>query len=189
MELDCTKPPGGGVRNAPKYETSPFLDGLAIKTRGRKVTVARGTTLVDMATGEIEGITEIAQVVEVDEGQFVKLFTKDLAIWFDFTKSGMRVFGALLTVVQATAIGRDLVYFDHASEGAKRFNLSRAVFYRGIDELLEKGFIARHRSAGWYFTNPALFFNGDRARFVKEYRKVNGNKRPESITDSIKGDD
>jgi len=170
MEMGCTK--SGGVRRAPKYEVSPFLDSLAIKTRGRKVTVARGSTLIDLASGEIEGITEIAQVVEVDEGQFVKLFTKDLAIWFDFTKSGMRVFGALLTVVQTTAIGRDLIYFDHASESAKEFGLSRAIFYRGIDELLEKGFIARHKSAGWYFTNPALFFNGDRARFVKEYRKI-----------------
>ena len=125
---------------------------------------------MDMSTGEIEGVTEIAQIVEVDEGQFIKLFTKDLAIWFDLNKVGMRVFGALLTVVQNSAIGRDLVYFDHGSDSAKDFKISKASFYRGMDELLEKGFIARHKAAGWYFTNPAMFFNGNRARFIKDYR-------------------
>jgi len=167
--IDLTKP-NGGVRQATKYEVNPFIDQLTIKTRGRKVTVARGSTLVDMNTGEIEGVTEIAQIVEVDEGQFVKLFTKDLAIWFDLNKSGMRVFGALLTVVQNSAIGRDLVYFDHNSESAKDFKISKTTFYRGLDELIEKGFIARHKSACWYFTNPAMFFNGNRARFIKDYR-------------------
>ena len=167
--IDLSKP-SGGMRKATKYEVNPFIDSLTIKTRGRKVTVARGSTLVDMNTGQIEGVTEIAQIVEVDEGQFVKLFTKDLAIWFDLNKAGMRVFGVLLTVVQNSAIGRDLVYFDHGSEIAKAFKITKTTFYRGIEELLEKGFIARHKSVGWYFTNPAMFFNGNRARFIKDYR-------------------
>jgi hypothetical protein len=159
-----------GVKSAPKYELNPFIDRLTVKTRGKKVTVARGSALVDMATGEIEGVTEIAQIVEVDEGQFVKLFTKDLAVWFDLNKSGMRVFGALLTIVQSSAIGRDMVFFDVRSEALAAFKISKPTFYRGLDELLEKGFIARHLSPGWYFTNPAMFFNGNRARFVREYR-------------------
>lgn len=167
--IDLTKP-SGGMRKATKYEVNPFIESLTVKTRGRKVTVARGSTLVDMNTGEIEGVTEIAQIVEVDEGQFIKLFTKDLAIWFDLNKAGMRVFGALLTVVQNSAIGRDLVYFDHGSESAEAFKISKTTFYRGVEELLEKGFIARHKSVGWYFTNPAMFFNGNRARFIKDYR-------------------
>jgi hypothetical protein len=160
----------GGVRGATKYETSPFIDSLTVKTRGRKVTVSRGSNIVNLDTGEIEGVTEIAQIVSVDEGQFVKLFTKDLSIWFDLSRAGMRVFGTLLTAVQTSAIGRDLVYFDYASDSTKDFGLSKTTFYRGLDELIEKGFIARHKSASWYFTNPTMFFNGDRARFVKEYR-------------------
>ena len=162
--------PHTGVKSAPKYELNPFIDRLTVKTRGRKVTVARGAALVDMATGEIEGVTEIAQIVEVDEGQFVKLFTKDLALWFDLNKAGMRVFGALLTIVQESAIGRDMVFFDVRSEALAAFKISKPTFYRGLDELIEKGFIARHLSPGWYFTNPAMFFNGNRARFVREYR-------------------
>lgn len=159
-----------GVRHAKRYETSPFLESLVVQTRGRRVTVAAGTTLIDMQTGEISGVTEIAQVVEVDKAEFVKLFTRDLAIWFDLKRAGLRCFGALLSIVQQEAVGRDLVYFDHASKFVKPFGLSKQTFYRGIEELIEKKFIARHKSVGWYFINPSLFFNGNRARFVKEYR-------------------
>lgn len=167
-----------GVKAAPKYELSPFIDRLTVKTRGKKVTVARGSALVDMSTGEIEGVTEIAQIVEVDEGQFIKLFTEDLATWFDLNKAGMRVFGALLKNVQAASIGRDMVFFDVRNETLATFKISKSMFYRGLDELIEKGFIARHLSPGWYFTNPAMFFNGNRARFVREYR-VNKPKQPD----------
>ena len=160
-----------GVRHAERYETSPFLDSLVVQTRGRRVTVAAGSTLIDAQTGEISGVTEIAQVVEVDKEEFVKLFTRDLAIWFDLKRAGLRCFGALLSIVQQE-VGRDLVYFDHASKLVKPFGMSKQTFYRGIEELIEKKFIARHKSVGWYFINPSLFFNGNRARFVKEYRTV-----------------
>ena len=43
-------------------------------------------------------------------------------------------------------------------------------YKRGIRELLKKAFIAEHpHGIGWFFTNPNIFFNGDRMRFVKEY--------------------
>jgi hypothetical protein len=165
-----------GIRNATRYEENPFLDRLTIKTRGKKVTVARGARLVDTDTGEIEGITEIAQVIEVEQEEFIKLYTRDLAIWFDLKKTGLRVFGALMLAIQENAIGRDLVYFDHTGKNSIAFGLSKNTFYRGVEELLEKGFIARHKSAGWYFINPTMFFNGDRARFVKEYRRPKSKK-------------
>lgn len=170
-ELDLTVRQKG-LKAQPKYETNPFISCITVKTKGRKLTVARGSTLIDHDTGEIEGRTEIAQIVEVDEGQFVKLFTKDIALWFDLNRSALRVFGALLVAVQQSAIGRDLVYFDVENSVIEEFKISKATFYRGIEELLTKGFIARHKSIGWYFINPAMFFNGNRARFIKEYRKI-----------------
>lgn len=159
-----------GVRGALKYESSPFYDSLVVNTRNRRLTVARGGAIIDSHTGEIEGVTEISQIVDVDEGQFVKLFTKDLAIWFDLTRPAMRVFGALLATVQVGSIGRDLVFFEQGGKIPQEFGLSKQTFYYGLKQLIALGFIARHRSAGWYFINPAMFFNGNRARFVKEYR-------------------
>jgi hypothetical protein len=158
------------LTKAPKYEVNPFIEAVVVKTRSKKLTVARGGMIVDQSTGEIEGLTEVAQVVEVDEGQFVKIFTKDLAVWFDLSKTGIRVFGALLATVQEQAIMRDSVFFDYNHPKVSEFKIAKNTFYRGIEELLEKKFIARGRATGWYFTNPAMFFNGNRARFIKEYR-------------------
>lgn len=170
LQTDLFSEAKKGVRHAQKYELNPFLDGFTVKTKGKRVTVARGCSLIDRSTGEIEGVTEIAQIIDVDEGQFVKLFTRDIAIWFDLNRSALRVFGVFLITIQNNAIGRDLVFVDHISDHAKEFDMSKQTFYRGVDELITKGFIARHRSAGWYFINPAMFFNGNRARFIKEYR-------------------
>lgn len=164
------KQPKMTLTKAPKYEVNPFIDGVVIKTRSKKLTVARGGMIVDQSTGEIEGLTEVAQVISVDEGQFIKLFTKDLAIWFDLSKTGMRVFGALIAVVQQEAIMRDSVFFDYNHPKVEEFKITKNTFYRGIEELIEKKFIARGRTTNLYFTNPAMFFNGNRARFIKEYR-------------------
>jgi hypothetical protein len=174
------------LTRAPKHTVNPFLEAVTIKTRAKKITVARGSTIVDMNTGEIEGLTEIAQLVEVDEGQFIKLFTKDLAIWFDLSKTGMRVFGALLATVQEQAIMKDSVFFDYNHPTVEAFKITKNIFYRGIEELIEKKFIARGRATGWFFTNPAMFFNGNRARFVKEYRVKQQQELPlETTTQSL----
>jgi predicted transcriptional regulator len=176
MELVETK--SSRVSDVEKYEKNPFIEKLVIETRAKKLTVARGGMIIDQSTGEIEGVTEIAQVVSVEKEQFIKLFTKDLQIWFDLNKSGVKVFGALMTAVQQNSIGRDLVYLDHTSEIVKtQFGMSKQTFYRGLEELLKNGFIARHKSTGWFFINPAMFFNGDRARFIKEYR-LKEDKKP-----------
>jgi hypothetical protein len=48
--------------------------------------------------------------------------------------------------------------------------MSEKTFQRGLKELLEKRFLwARSPTSFW--TNPALFFKGDRVLFIKEYRR------------------
>lgn len=167
-----------GVRHAERHELSPFMEQLTVTTRRKRLTVSRGSPIINQITGEYEAVTEIAQVIAVDDGQFVKLFTKDLAEWFDLSRAGQRVFGALLATIQEEAIRNDRVYFDRMCTAVRKFNLPSSTFYRGIDELLGKGFIARHLSTSWYFINPAFFFNGDRARFVKEYRLISSVNKP-----------
>ena len=158
------------VSQATKYEKNPFIEAIVIQTKSKRLTVSKGKSIIDHHTGAIDSAVEVSQVIEVDGGQFVKLFTRDLSIWFDLNKSGIRVFGALLVAVQQSSIGRDIVFLDHNNEIVQGFKMSKQTFYRGLEELLTKGFIARHKSIGWYFINPAMFFNGNRARFIKEYR-------------------
>ena len=42
---------------------------------------------------------------------------------------------------------------------------SSATYYRVIEELIAKGFIAPSENTHLFFFNPAIFFNGDRVRF------------------------
>jgi hypothetical protein len=160
-----------------KHKENPFLESAitTVKTRKKRLTVAQGSTIIDNETGEATAETVIAQIVEVDEGQFVKLFTKDLEMFFDLSSAALKTFGLILKAVQTDAINRDRVYLNYSDEEfLQTFKLSKSVFYLGIAELIEKKFIAKSTLTNLYFINPALFFNGDRARFVKEYRVKQG---------------
>lgn len=159
-----------------KHKENPFLASAitTIKTRKKRLTVAQGGTIIDNETGEATAETVIAQVIEVDDGNFVKLFTKDIKNFFDLTPAGLKTFGLVLNVVQTEGINRDKIFIHNQDEQLKNFNLSRAVFFRGIDELIKKKFLAKTVIPNWYFINPNLFFNGDRAKFIKEYRIKQG---------------
>jgi hypothetical protein len=50
--------------------------------------------------------------------------------------------------------------------------MADATYYRGMKELLEKGFLAESTVQNKYFLNPDYMWNGDRLAFVKEYRKA-----------------
>lgn len=159
------------TRSFPTYEKNPFMADLKLSIRPKRLTVARGSSLIDSSTGEIQGTTEVQQVVPVDETQFIKLYTANIGVFFDLSKSGLKVFCALMLAVQKKA-GSDLVYLDLASL-PEEVAISKQTFYRGLTELIENKFVAKHPSPNWFFVNPNLFFNGDRVRFVREYRKVN----------------
>lgn len=57
---------------------------------------------------------------------------------------------------------------------------SRATFTRALDELVRKGFVAYSDRPGLFYINPAIFFNGDRARFVTEFRRKRAQGRADA---------
>lgn len=46
-------------------------------------------------------------MVEVDDGQFVKMFTKDIELFFDLSAAAIKTFGLILKITQTEAINRD----------------------------------------------------------------------------------
>lgn len=169
------------LSTAPKHDTNPFLAGLVVQTRHRSLTVARGTQL-QTADGTNEAMTTIAQVKLVDEEQFVKLYTSQLRSFFEISTTGFRVLSVVLQAIQTQAVGTDRVYLDFSDVAAFARSIdvrifSRKTYERGLAEMLTKGFLARTEKPNFYFFNPALFFNGDRARFVTEYRKAKANEQ------------
>jgi hypothetical protein len=165
-----------------KHKENPFIEGglVQLKIRRKNIGVAMGAALVDPESGEVAGMTTIAQRIEVDAEEFVKLFTKDISVFFDFTPTAIRTFAVLLKAVQKSAINRDKVYFRYEELELANCNLPSSVFYRGIKELIDKQFLAKAEAPNWYFLNPSLIFNGDRARFIKEYHIKKGVKMTDS---------
>lgn len=156
----------------PAFQTNPFIDKTVIKTRTKRLTVARGSTIIDMNTGELEGVTEVAQIFKVDEAQFIKVFTSHIASFFELGQGAYRLMQIVFIITQQIQPHTDRIYMNPETLPKGLPKISSSSFYRALAELLEKDFLAKVESdTHWYFINPSLFFNGDRVRFITEYRK------------------
>lgn len=154
---------------------NPLMEPQEIKTRRRLVKSGRSEDLVNPATGEISGMAAIHQVEERDDAEFVKVFAAGVAATYELTKTAQRVFQVVLDQYQRTPMSRgyadavNLFWFGDGIEG-RDVGISEYTFKRGLRELLDKGFLYPKDSAS-FWTNPALFFKGDRVMFIKEYRR------------------
>ena len=152
-----------------------FETELKIETRKKNLTVSRGTELFEKKNTGKSYFANIVHTQEVDKEEFIKLYTSQIEAYFDLTKTAYKVFFIFLRIYQ-DAIGKDHFYLSckkamSLAEKIDHFVLSESIFYRGIKELIEKRIIAKTNEKNWYFINPAIVFNGDRARFVSEIIK------------------
>lgn len=154
---------------------NPLMHPQEIRTKRRWVKSGRSEDLVNSATGEISGVAAIHQIEERDDAEFVKVFAAGVAAGYDLTKTAQRVFQVVLDQYQRTPMSRgyadavNLFWFGDGIEG-RDVGLSEYTFKRGLRELLDKGFLYPKDSAS-FWTNPALFFKGDRVLFIREYRR------------------
>lgn len=154
---------------------NPLIEPQEIKTKRRHVRSGRGEDLVSLVTGEVVGVAAIHQVEERDDAEFVKVFAAGVAASYELTKTAQRVFQVVLDQYQRTPMSRgyadsvELFWFGDGIDG-RDIGMSEKTFQRGLKELLEKGFLAPKNSAS-FWTNPALFFKGDRVMFIREYRR------------------
>jgi hypothetical protein len=152
---------------------NPLMEPQQLKTKRRLVRSGRSEDLVNPATGEITGVAAIHQIEERDDAEFVKVFAAGVAAGYELTKTAQRVFQVVLDQYQRTPMSRgyadavNLFWFGDGIEG-RDVGMSEYTFKRGLRELLDKGFLYPKDSAS-FWTNPALFFKGDRVLFIKEY--------------------
>lgn len=166
-----------------RYKDNPFLTELNITTSGKRVTVnVMGddeNILVNQSTGEIKG-TSVTTFRSVDDEQFVKLFTQNIALTFSLKAAGIKAFSVLAFALQK-AIRTDRVTLDmylieefledHADRDPP-LKLSESTFMRGLRELEKSQIIAKTKKRGDYFINPAFVFNGDRVAFTTIIEKT-----------------
>ncbi|MFU9139239.1 replication protein [Erwinia tasmaniensis] len=63
----------------------------------------------------------------------------------------------------------DRVFLTYELVDQNLVKISESTYYRGMKELVNKGFIAEKTVQNSYFINPDFIFNGDRLSFVKSY--------------------
>lgn len=162
---------------------NPLIEVQEIHTKRRFVKCGRSEDLINPVTGEVAGVSAIHQVEERDDAEFVKVFAAGVAASYELSRTAQKVFQVVLDQYQRTPMSRgyadsiDLYWFDGGIDG-RDVGMSERTFQRGLRELLDKRFIHPKNSSS-YWTNPALFFKGDRVLFIKEYRRKASQSRTE----------
>lgn len=163
-----------------KYEESPFTSNgrFQVPTRGKgeKMDTA-GPLALTTKDGEVQDVAEIRRVKQVDSERFVKLFVGQLHAFFDLKPGSVKLMTALIDELsQARYMNGDQIYLNYNSvkgyfekHGAK--GMAKTTYMTALAELAEKGFVAPSINPNLFFINPAIFFNGDRVRFVTEIRR------------------
>jgi hypothetical protein len=165
----------------PSPTVNPLVEPQTIRTRHRLVKAGRSENLVNSATGEITGVSAIHQIEERDDAEFVKVFSAGVAASYDLNKTAQRVFQVVLDQYQRTPMSRgfadavELYWFGVGVEG-RDVGMSEYTFKRGLRELIDKGFLYPKTPTS-FWTNPALFFKGDRVLFIREYRRRKENQQ------------
>lgn len=158
------------------HDVSPFTKGFRVKTRGKKIGIGgESLAVVDMETNQIHGAAEIVQRVAVDSETFVKVFQLQLGAFFGLSSAGAKVLTAFWREMSRFP-NVDLIYMSEATAKAHAIalggSISKATYFRGRENLIENGFIAPAKEQNRYFINPAIFWNGDRVKFITELNKA-----------------
>ncbi len=165
---------------------NPLADEFVMKTRTKLVRTGGVREMVDTKTGEVNSAV-IIEEQELDDIHFVKVFTAGIRAAFGLSLTGSRVFQAILEVYQNQPLTGGyadsiyLHYFDGGLDG-RAIDISERTYRRGLVELLENGFIYP-RGDSMFWVNPNLFFRGDRATFIKSYRRKQISKAPDRALD------
>ena len=173
----------GRLSSFPQNTKNPFLKQAILEVDRHIVHKWKNTAgsdqkaislVIDPDSGEIVGQTTFMRQIEVDEDKFTKLYLTQFQAFFDLTTAGIRVFGYVMTCMKPK---NDMIYFDR--DECMEYTKYKSVesVYRGLTELLMAGIIARAKNDNFYFINPLIIWNGDRARFVTEYVKKSKKKK------------
>lgn len=156
-----------GLKDVEVYKYNPF-ERREIHTVYKRVK-SRGFELVDKDTGEVHEFGTDADFgfFDLDKKKFTKVFDEAIMHIRDLKIAGVKVLCYLMTILEKN---RDYVCVD--MDSCREFcgyNSNKDV-YKGIVELIEKGFLAKKVGYNEYFINSNLMFKGDRTK-IYAHRK------------------
>lgn len=172
-EKGTESPKKSGLRRV-KYSSNPFLRDVVAVLGDKRVAVSMKPNFaeIDDKTGEITRIPgQITKMISADRESFVKLYTAQIDAFFELTKPGRTVAKYLIWLHQKDA-NRHLIVLHHSQTSESGIAISRTAWFDGINDLIAKKIIAPSTIQNAFFLNPAVFFNGDRTRFITEVKRV-----------------
>lgn len=165
------------------HNKNPFIYKMGkIKIKKKNLTVNKGELLTNEDGDEFT--TNISQTFEVDQSEFIKIYSSQIKVYFDLSQTAFKLFFVLIGMMQNN-IGKDKLYINQTIvyELSQEYGkpITRSVYYRALDELLNKRIIAKAKSRYIYYINPHILFNGDRARFIKEIKIKQDNNNNNNV--------
>jgi len=161
------------------HSENPFVKNAVAnaKTGVKRISNKAGDRFMIVSdAGEPIAPAGFHQTVEVDRTEFVKLYVNGVRAFQGLKNAGCKVFEIIYRTVQQSP-GTDRIHIHFMEVEQAITPISRATFDRGMNELLEKGFVAESMVPGMYYLNIDYLFNGNRLAFIKEYvvaaREVN----------------
>lgn len=159
------------LKSAPIYEQSPFMDKGNLRNlpkTTRQMQAPKRAAVFEPATGQQIGECDgFYRKTEVDATQHIKLYLEGIGALSRLSKPGLAVFQTLYCQM-LKHVAKDKVAM--TPQIAKKLrNISQSVYFAGMTQLIEAGFIAKSDETPFYWINPAYIFNGNRLRFVQDY--------------------
>lgn len=168
------------------FDRNPFGE---FEISRRRATVKTDECFIaEKHTGEVIGdVAGFWKFEDVDRAKFVKVYVKGLAAFEGVSTAGAKVFEILLRTL-ADRYGQDTVLIQENRNRAFAQEISRSTLRRGIQELIDRKFIARTPGRGLFWINPEYVFNGDRITFAKQYRLREQTKEADPRQTTVEGE-
>lgn len=111
----------------------------------------------------------------VDKDQFIKIYIHSFPVLAELKNSTKVLFQYVLMSIHK-GIKQDSVYLsyedyvDCVEQYPLMSKISKATYFRCINELLDKKILFKSTKSNIYFINIAYIFNGDRLTFIRQYQ-------------------
>lgn len=169
-----------------RYTENPFTDESRFSVPMRSGSVVldtAGPLAVTSEDGERLEIAQIRQRKTIDTDKFVKVYVQHLDAFFDLKPGTIKVLTVLLeAMTDKQKFGTAEVYLNYNAcvrffEKHQSKPVSRPTFYSALEEMCLNSMIAPSVDQNLWFCNPAIFFTGDRVRFVTELKRKKASKQ------------
>ena len=141
-----------------KFVKNPYKESETLE-----VTQNMGTKQIKGQEGWI-----FAESIEVDQETFIKFYADGLNAIFELSASSLKVFKLVYSQVLNKHNNDTIVLFYEELAEKKLVKFSRASFFRGINELLNKEILYKSFVPNQYFINVQYFYNGNRLVQMKQ---------------------